>query len=96
MSQAALDAMKQARKIHGINREAAASSKKTRKIEKAILKALGDQARTPPQIAEIAEMDVREVFWHINALRKYGKVVIDGQSSGYLTYKTKKKDAPAS
>lgn len=56
------------------------------KIKAAIRKALADGPKTPPQIAEAAGIPVRDIFWHLMSMRKYGQVHETGQEAGYRLY----------
>ena len=56
------------------------------KIKAAIRKALADGPKTPPQIAEAAGYPVRQVFWHLMSMRKYGQVHEEGEEGGYRLY----------
>ena len=85
--------MKNARKERGIKPELTALRKHNRSVQKAIQEALEGDAKTPPEIARLSGFDVREVFWHINAMRKYGQAEIEGQDGSYLKYRLLKKDA---
>lgn len=63
----------------------------TNKIHKAILAAIESEAKNAPDIAHEINMPSVEVFWHINALRKYGKIEDAGKKGDYQTYKKKEK-----
>ncbi|MBN2494912.1 MAG: hypothetical protein JXR96_10010 [Deltaproteobacteria bacterium] len=87
MSKETLEEMKQARKERGTKEGLTDLRKHARTVHKAIQAALGDEAKTAPEVARLAELDVREVFWHLNAMRKYGQAEVVGQDGSYLTYR---------
>lgn len=89
-----MEQMKQARKARGgVRPELRELDKRTRQLEKTISEAMGAEAISPPKLAEKTGLDVREVFWQLNAMRKYGKVAIEGQDGSFLSYKLINKDA---
>ncbi|MEA3350733.1 MAG: hypothetical protein U9Q82_08950 [Chloroflexota bacterium] len=52
--------------------------KKQNKVRKNIRKALGEESKTVPQIAETVDLPTHEVMWHISAMKKYDTVAEDG------------------
>jgi hypothetical protein len=56
---------------------------------KAIIKAVEEEARTVPQIAEVTGLESSLVFWHINALRKYNVLQEEKRRGDYLFYRKK-------
>lgn len=89
--QQSLDAMKQMRKERGRNAEALEKSRFTSKIWAAIRDALSQNDLTAPEIAKATGFQADTVFWHINALRKYGEVEIAGEADSYLRYRRVKR-----
>ena len=84
---AAMEAMKAARKARGkIPAHLKARQKKQRLYQKTITKALSDGPKTVPELAEETGLDSHDLFWHINALRKYGFVEIHAEEDEYLSY----------
>jgi len=63
------------------------SLKKQNKILKVIKEAIMESPKTVPQIAEISGVSAYDIFWYINALRKYGAIIIDKEEGSYLLYK---------
>lgn len=63
--------------------------KRDREKQNAILKAIADEARTVPEIAEATGLTTTEVMWWVTALRKYGKVQDDGKRDDYVAYRRK-------
>ena len=66
--------------------ELLARVRESNKIKAAIRKALADGPKTPPQIAEAAGYPVREIFWYLMSMRKYGQVHEEGEEAGYRLY----------
>ena len=60
--------------------------KETNRIHKAILQCIETEGKTVIQIADELKLGKELVFWHINALRKYGKVVDGPKSGDYWKY----------
>ncbi|MEI7542751.1 MAG: hypothetical protein WCJ94_05820 [bacterium] len=54
-----------------------------------IRKKMKEEPITAPQAAEAAGIKSNEAFWIINAMRKYGEVVIVGDDNGYKKYSLK-------
>lgn len=51
-----------------------------------IKESLKEKALTVPEISAYTKLPMPEIFWHINALRKYGKVEISHKEGNYLKY----------
>ncbi|MCK9460232.1 MAG: transcriptional regulator [Proteobacteria bacterium] len=62
--------------------------KETTRLHRRILEALAEE-RTVPELAEATGIDAAELMFHVNALRKYGKVEDAGKRGDYLTYRRK-------
>jgi predicted Rossmann fold nucleotide-binding protein DprA/Smf involved in DNA uptake len=60
----------------------------TTRLHRQILEALGEE-RTVPELAEATGIDPAELMFHVNALRKYGRVEDAGKRGDYLTYRRK-------
>lgn len=58
-----------------------------KKIHQEICQAVRDKSKTIPEIAEIVEMPMHEVLWHVTALKKYDILVEDGMCGEYFLYK---------
>ena len=94
MSAETMEEMKRARKAKGgVRPQLRDLDKRTRHLEKTIREALGEEALSPPALAEKTGLDLREVFWQLNAMRKYGQLTIEGQDGSYLSYRLINKDA---
>lgn len=68
--------------------ELLAYQKNVIRLQRAILAALSEE-RTVPQLAEATGLDSLEVMFHVNALRKYGKIEDAGKRGDYLIYRRK-------
>ncbi|MBN1122628.1 MAG: helix-turn-helix transcriptional regulator [Anaerolineae bacterium] len=55
-------------------------------VRKEIFKAMGDEPRTVPEIAELSGVSSHEVLWHITALKKYDLVAEVGMDGEYYQY----------
>jgi hypothetical protein len=63
------------------------------RLKKAIRAALGDGARTIPEIAQACALLPPQVVWHVMAMRRYGEVVDAGERGDYVLYALKDKGA---
>lgn len=61
--------------------------KEQMKIQEAILSAVQNESKTVPQISQETNLPTQEVFWHITAMRKYGKIIDVKKSGDYMVYK---------
>jgi len=60
--------------------------KRHRSLRKALTEALRECARTVPELSRATGLAPDEVFWHVMALRKAGRVA-DGEREGdYIRY----------
>jgi DNA-binding transcriptional ArsR family regulator len=57
------------------------------KIEREITRVLKEGPKTVPALAEATGLSTRAVFWHLIALRKYGKVAEAEQEGDYFQYR---------
>jgi len=64
--------------------------KENNAIQRELLKALGEETKTIPQLAEETGISAQDVLWHITAMKKYDRVVEDGMDGEYYTYRTSK------
>jgi len=55
----------------------------------AIKKSMQTGAKTVPEAAKEASIAADDCLWFINAMRKYGDVVITGDSDGFKKYSLK-------
>lgn len=65
----------------------AAHVKELNRIRKMVTDSLKDGPKTVPAVAEATGIPSRTVFWHLIAMRKYGKVAEAGQEDDYPTYR---------
>lgn len=63
--------------------------KQQRKQEKAMRATLAGGAKSVAEIAEVMQMDTRDVLWLLMALKKYGEVVEAEQQGNVYTYMLK-------
>jgi len=56
-------------------------------VNKQIISTITETSKTVPEISKELNMSTTDVFWHINALKKYNKVVDDGKKGSYMLYK---------
>ncbi len=73
-------------KSRGAPKELLARQKAHRATLKVIAEALGKEPMTVPQLVEATGLDSKDLFWHVNAMRKYGQVEIREEVEGYLSY----------
>jgi predicted Rossmann fold nucleotide-binding protein DprA/Smf involved in DNA uptake len=57
------------------------------KIVNEITRVLKEGPRTVPSLAETAGLPTETVFWHLMALKKYGKVVEAAADGDYYQYR---------
>ena len=55
----------------------------------ALKKALAGGEKTVPQVTAVSGLPTHEVVWYLNAMKKYGQVVISGEDGDYKTYALK-------
>jgi predicted Rossmann fold nucleotide-binding protein DprA/Smf involved in DNA uptake len=56
------------------------------RIEKALTDALAAGPRSAPEIAADTGLPTHQVFWHLMAMRKYGRVAETEEAGGYCQY----------
>ncbi len=79
--------LKQLREEHRETAERVQARLKEQKvIRRKIAEALGDQAKTVPEIAAASGLPAEQVLWHLIALKKYNLVIETGQSGEYYLY----------
>jgi len=81
-----LEQIKALRAERGDRGDLTALRKEQVRQEKAILVSIAAEPKTPPEIAQETGIEVRQVFWMINALRKYNKVESVKKRGDYMTY----------
>jgi predicted ArsR family transcriptional regulator len=57
------------------------------KVEREIIRVLKEGPKTVPALAEATGFPTQAVFWHLIALRKYGKVEEAEQEGDYFQYR---------
>ncbi len=62
------------------------------RIQKAITDKLAEGPKTAPELAAAIGVPTDRVFWHLMAMRKYGKVTEDEQDGDYFRYALIEKD----
>ncbi|HTP09069.1 MAG TPA: winged helix-turn-helix domain-containing protein [Anaerolineae bacterium] len=60
--------------------------KEQKDTRRKITEALGDEAKTVPEIAAASGLPADQVLWHLIALKKYNLVIETGQSDEYYVY----------
>jgi predicted transcriptional regulator len=63
--------------------------KEQNRAEKLIAGALKDGPKTVPEITEVTGLTPETVFWHLMALKKYGKVIEGQKQDSYFAYAIK-------
>jgi predicted transcriptional regulator len=66
--------------------------KEQRTIQNEICKAIRDNPRTVPEVAEITGLPTNIVLWYMTAYKKYGIVVESGMCGDYPLYKKADKE----
>lgn len=64
--------------------------KENNTIQRELLKVLGEETKTIPQLAEETGISAQDVLWHITAMKKYDRVIEDGMDGEYYTYRASK------
>jgi len=67
--------------------QAAARLKEGNRIRKALLDCLGRGEKNVLELAAETRLDPAVVFWHVNALRKYGGIRDGVKRGDYFTYR---------
>jgi len=88
LSDATKEKLKRAKELRGANPELQARQKENNRIQRAILEAALEPISVP-ELAEKTSIAIDIVFWHVNALRKYDKMVDVKKSGDYWLYKKK-------
>ena len=82
------DALKLLRERRGAQVEAAqARLKEQIRVENEIARLLKGGGVTVPSLAEATGLPTQTIFWHLTALKKYGKVVEGEQEGDYFQYR---------
>jgi predicted transcriptional regulator len=59
-------------------------------IRRRIRQALGDEAKTIPEVTEAAGLPADHVLWHLMAMKKYGQIQEQGMDDQYYRYRLNK------
>ena len=80
--------------LKGLRESHAASFARTQELlksqkqaQQAITKALKEQPRSVPDIAQMTGLPSKDVLWWLAAMKKYGLVAEDGMNGDYPIYK---------
>ena len=60
--------------------------KEQNRTKKGIREALKTGPKTIPEISAACGIESHVVLWHLMAMKRYGAVVEDGESNGYVLY----------
>lgn len=61
--------------------------KEQNQTEKALVALLAEGPRTVPELAEASGLPTQTVFWHLMAMRKYGRVADAELDGDYVRYR---------
>ncbi|MEJ2013207.1 MAG: helix-turn-helix domain-containing protein [Anaerolineales bacterium] len=64
-----------------------------KKIHQAICKALKEEERTAPEIAELLELSPAEALWHLTALKRYNIIAESDMRGEYFLYRMADQEA---
>lgn len=81
--------LKLAKERHGVSADLLAQVKETNRVQRAILEAIATEAKNVPDIAAATALPTDVVFWQVNAMRKYNKVVDVKKSGEFWLYQKK-------
>jgi hypothetical protein len=85
-----IEAIKKFKDKHGpVKKELLEWIRKTNTGMAAIRKALKDAPKTVPEITAVSGIVSHEILWLVNAMRRYGEVIIAGDESGFKKYALK-------
>jgi hypothetical protein len=89
-SEATKEKLKQAKSKRGpVPQHILDAMKESNRIQKAILEALGSEVKSIPELAEATGIPTKDIFWHVNALRKYNKIHDVKKQGDFFTYSKK-------
>jgi len=82
-----IEAIKKFKEKHGpVKKELLEWIRKTNASMTAIRKALKEGPKTVPEISAASGIASHETLWFVNAMRKYGELVITGDENGFKKY----------
>jgi len=58
-----------------------------KRVAAAIRKSLKDGPKTVPEMVELTELPDADLFWYVNALKKYGEVAVESKDGSYNRYR---------
>lgn len=90
-SQAALKALREERKQQMPALQA--RLKEQNQTEKALVALLAEGPKTVPELAEASGLPSQTAFWHLMAMKKYGRVADANLDGDYVRYKLADSDA---
>jgi len=70
----------------GVPRELVERNRQQAANRRRIIDALKDGAKTVPEIAKETGLPPHEAFWHLMAMKKYGRLVEGEEREGYFEY----------
>jgi hypothetical protein len=79
-------------RLGSIPKRAVELSSRHTKLQKQIKKALSDGPKTAPEVSKTTGLPVRDVFWHLMALKKYGEIVEGEEQDSYIEYALKPRE----
>ena len=73
----------------GMSKELKEYFNERQRIKKAMRAALGEGAKTVPELANACGIPPPTAMWHLMAMRRYGDVVEEGEQGDYVLYALK-------
>ncbi|NMC19596.1 MAG: MarR family transcriptional regulator [Thermogutta sp.] len=73
-------------RVGGASRELVERNRRQTADRRRIIDALKAAPKTAPEIAKETGLPPHEVFWHLMAMKKYGKVVEGAEREDYFEY----------
>ena len=70
----------------GVDKELTKRHREYNRVRKKVTEALKPGPKTVPEIAELTELPTHQVFWHLMAMKKYGKVIEGEERGDYYQY----------
>ena len=58
-----------------------------KRVASAIRESLKDGPKTVPEMVELTKLPDVDVFWYVNALKKYGEVAVESKDGSYNRYR---------
>jgi len=77
------------RRRGGVADEAVERHREYNRVRKKVTEALEPGPKTVPEIAALTGLPTHQVFWHLMAMKKYGKVVEGEECGDYYQYALK-------